>query len=394
MLDFDDTSDSSSSFSSNFSNHNRSRVNKRKSVESPEEQSNLPVITSLDTINIGKRSLNADDIKLIGGRGYDLRQPVPIKYKIVRERFLNARNNFWLPNEIQMGEDKLEWQTAQLTSAEMYLFKLNISYLTASDSLVPDNLNNAILNHITAPEMRQYLRWQIAEEANHLESYLFILESFGLDEQGQGQIFNLYQEVPALINKLNWNIKFTNNVASSPFPPGHFESQRALLEDLISYYVFEYLFFPLGFSQIFALARTGKLRNTAQQYSYIWRDENLHSANGLWMIKQIIIENPHLWDNEMKERTRAIVNEAVHLETEYAHASMPDGGIIGLPVQTYIKYAQFIANTVCKQLNVKSLFPIKDHPMPWLSEYELRHEVNFFEGRVREYQTGSQLSWD
>jgi ribonucleoside-diphosphate reductase beta chain len=362
--------------------------NKEKNIEQ------LSPASTLDAITIGARRPQTDEVKIIAGYGYDLRQPIPIKYPEVRERFLNARKNFWTPNDIPMGEDKLQWNTGKLTEAEKLLFKTNISYLTASDNLVPDNLDNAIIEHITANEMRQYLRWQIAEEANHLESYLFILESFGLDEKGQGQIFNLYQEMPALTNKLNWNLTFTNNVVSCQAPAGTPEANRAILEDLLSYYIFEYLFFPLGFSQIFALARQGKLRNTAQQYSYIWRDENLHAINDLWLIQQITRENPDLWDAAMKERARAIVNEAIKLEIDYAHAVMPDGGILGMSVKTYIEFAKFTSNLILQNLGLKPLFAIKQHPMPWISEYELNQEVNFFEGRVREYQTGSSLSWD
>jgi ribonucleoside-diphosphate reductase beta chain len=360
----------------------------------PAEPITPPIASSLDPITIGNKRPRSSDVKIIGGRGYDLRQPIPIKYKAVRERFLQARKNFWVPNDIPMGEDKLQWCTGTLTDTERWLFKTNISYLTASDNLVPDNLENAIINHITANEMRQYLRWQCMEEVNHLESYLYVLESFGLDEQGQGQIFSLYQEIPELTNKLNWNLTFTNNLVNSEEPVGSMPANRYLLEDLISYYVFEYLFFPLGFSQIFALARQGKLRNTAQQYSYIWRDENLHAVNGLWLIRQIIKENPGLWDAQMQERSRAIINEAVKLETAYSHASMPDGGIVGMSVTTYIEFAKFMANAICKNLELKLLFPIKEHPLPWISEYELNQEVNFFEGRVREYQTGNPLKWD
>ncbi|WP_069471788.1 ribonucleotide-diphosphate reductase subunit beta [Candidatus Marithrix sp. Canyon 246] len=238
------------------------------------------------------------------------------------------------------------------------------------------------------------LRWQISEEANHVESYLFILESFGLDEQGQGQIFNLYQDMPDLVEKINWNIEFANNAATIDAPKGSVESTQALLEDLISFYIFEYMFFPLGFSQIFALARQGKLRNTAQQYSYIWRDESLHAANGLWMIQQICRENPKVWNVAMKKRAREVINEAVKLEISHVHAVMPDGGILGFSIKSYIKYAEFLADKICEQLGIKVLFGTREHPMPWISEYELNHEVNFFEGRVREYQTGSQLSWD
>ena len=348
---------------------------------------------SLKPITIGKRP-DADNVKIIGGKNYDIRQPLPLKYPDVRKRFLDARNNFWVPSDIAMGDDKLQWQTGDLTQDEMWLFKANISYLTASDSLVPDNLDNAIMSQITAHEVRQYLRWQMAEEANHIESYFFILESFGFDEKGQGQIFELYQQIPELIEKLNWNLTFTNNVVNCAAPDGSHEKNRALLEDLISYYIFEYLFFPCGFSQVFALARQGKLRNTAQQYQYIYRDENLHAINGRWLIHQIIKENPELWDSKMKERSRAIINEAVKLESGFGNATMPNGGIAGLSIKSYHLYAQLLGDNVCRMLDLKPLFNIREHPMPWLSEYEMNQEVNFFEGRVRDYRTGVSLEWD
>ncbi|OQW93301.1 MAG: hypothetical protein BWK79_11870 [Beggiatoa sp. IS2] len=357
------------------------------------KQTAYTISRTTDPISIGSKCPSADDIKIVGGGGYDLRQPIPIKYQIVRERFLNARNNFWTPNDIPMGEDKLQWNTGKLSEVEMWLFKTNISYLTASDNLVPDNLVNAILIHITANEMLQYLRWQIAEEANHLESYLFILESYGLDEQGQGQVFNLYQEIPALTNKLNWNLNFTNQVVNSQAPIGSPEANRCLLEDLISYYIFEFLFFPLGFSQVFALARNGKLKNTAEQYAYIWRDENLHAINGIWLIRQMIRENPSLWTLGLQERARAIIDEAVRLEVDYAHASMPDGGIVGMSVNTYIEFAKFMGDNIAKNLGVDPLFGVSVHPLPWMSEFELNKEKNFFESRVTEYRTGVNLQW-
>jgi ribonucleoside-diphosphate reductase beta chain len=358
------------------------------------ERTIFPVSSSLDPITIGAKRPQSDDIKIIGGRQYDIRQPIPIKYTEVRERFLNARHNFWTPNDIPMGEDKFQWNAGKLTEAEMWLFKTNISYLSAGDNMVPDNIIDVIMRHVTANEMRQYLRWVIGEEANHMESYLFVLESFGLDEKGQGQVFSLYQEIPALIDKVNWSLNFSSHAALSEAPMGSLAASECLLEDIFSYYIFEYLFFPLGFSQVFALARKGKLRNTAQQYSYIWRDESLHSNNGLWLIQQIIRENPQLWHANMQARFRAILDEAITLESAYAHAAMPDGGIVGMSVYTYIDFAKFLANQICKNVGLKPLFKIQSHPMPWISEYELNQEVNFFEGRVRDYKTGSNLAWD
>lgn len=354
----------------------------------------IQIANTLDQITIGKKRPSSDDIKIIGGRGYDLRQPIPIKYQVVRERFKNALQNDWRPEQIGMSEDKMQWNGDVLTEAEKWLVKTNISYLTASDSLVPNNLVDSVMSHITNFEMLQYLRRQINEEAIHLESYLYILESFGLDEKGQGEIFSLYQELPALIEKLNWNLNFSSNLANTDAPKGDHVTNHCLLEDLISYYVFEFLFFPLGFSQIFALARQGKLKNTAEQYAYIWRDEQIHAENCLWLIHKIIEENPTLWDIPMQKRARTIVDEGIQLEINYAHESMKDGGIVGYSRNTYIQYATFLANVACRNLGIHPIYNVQSHPAAWMSEFELNKEKNFFESHVTEYRTGARLDFD
>lgn len=674
---------------------------------------------SIQKVRIGEK-ISSDDIKIICGKGYDVHQPLPIKYREVRERFLNSRKNFWMPDEIAMGEDKLQWETDVLTEDEMWLFKTNISYLTAGDNMVPDNLVNAIFQHITANEMRQYLRLVVAEEANHVESYVFILESFGLDEKGQGQIYDLYKDLPEITEKVNWNLNFTRQSALSNEPLESPRSIELLIEDLLSYYIFEYVFFPLGFTQIFALARLGKLKNTAQQYKYLFRDEcycketelltnngwmsfkdlthdtlvaqfnkdetiefikpsriveydrddymihftnkkgtidikvtpdhrmmhknhykgklpgeiqeslakdiklyprrefivagkkingrskltpyerfliafqadgslpdkrhtgelvgylkvtigikkqrkvdrlrkilndtNLiynepppdsrgmvyfkinaklditkefnwvdldsvnyewcqefiketsnwdgskkyendpdydddssllydttnkscadavhsisimagyrckmtrkidnrkesykdiyrlfiltntnvidsqtvnkdyvpyndkvycvtvnsgmiitrrngcvmisgnsnHAENGMFLIKQIIKENPGVWSNRLKNRCYEMVDEAINLEHKQAKAVLPNGGIKGMSIDNYMKFGKFLCDNTLRELGLNEMYKIKHHPMPWISEYELKQEVNFFEGRVSDYQIGTNLEW-
>ena len=353
------------------------------------------ISTSLSPINIGSKKPNSDDIKIICGINYDIRQPVPIKYPEVRDRFLQARKNFWTPDEVSMAEDKFQWQSDKVTEAEKFLFKTNISYLSAGDNLVPDNIIDVIMKHITANEMRQNYRWIIGEEANHMESYLFILESFGLDVKGQGDIFNLYRDIPSISRKVNWNLEFANNSANSKHELGSFESKKNLLIDIFSYYIFEYLFFPLGFCQIFALDRQNKLRNTAQQYIFIWRDETLHAENALWLIKQIIKENKEVWNAKVKQYFREILSQAVDLEIAFAYDIMPDGGISGMSLNSYNNYVKFIANNICGKLDLEILDKtIKSHPLSWMSEYEMKADVNFFEGRPPEYKVGTKLTWD
>lgn len=319
-------------------------------------------------------------LDLTGSNGHDPRQVMPIKYTTSRNLFLSARANIWSPHEIGMSEDKSDWEGDKLTQSERIMVERNISYLTASDNFVPDFIA-MLLGHVGAVEVRQYLRWQEAEEATHVESYLYILESFGLDLDSQNDIFKLYQQIPEIADKLDWNINLTHQLNN---PGGHLTTN--ILLALVGAHIFEYLFFPAGFAQIFALARRGILRNTAQQYSYIWRDEILHAAHSGWMVKQLISEEPGIFTQAVKTTIQDMIEESVALEKAHAAVTIPENGVRGMTVQDYTDYIHYLANAISRRFGVTELYKKKPHPLPWLENYTLRQEVNFFEGRVRDYQ--------
>ena len=97
---------------------------------------------------------------------------------------------------------------------------------------------------------------------------------------------------------------------------------------------------------------------------------------------------------EFQEEVRAMIDEAMHLEIEYAHDTMPRG-VLGLNASMFDEYMKFIANRRCSQIGLAELYPGAENPFPWMSEMmDLKKEKNFFETRVIEYQSGGALSWD
>lgn len=330
------------------------------------------------------------DKKIITGVG-ESRQPLPIAFPDARKRFVIARRNYWVPNEIPMLEDTNQYQDGKLSPEEEHLFKCNISYLTVGDNLIPDNIVNVLLPRVKAQEVRQLLRWIIAEEANHIESYLHILESFGIDEQQQGAIFDIYRKIPEIRNKVNWNIEYSNLLDTS-LDSDDPVFYNALIQNLVAYYIFEYVFFPAGFSQIFGLARAGKLRNTAQQYSYILRDENLHAGNAISIIRHLLHQEfkDKVFTSDLQEKIREIINSGVELELLHNREVMGDG-ISSYTYKEYVQYVKYLADKAAINLGVKPLYYIRSNPIPWVITYQVSTETNFFEGQVREYQKGNNL---
>ena len=257
--------------------------------------------------------------------------------------------------------------------------------------LVGNNLVLAVFKHITNAECRQYLLRQAFEEAVHGHTFLYVVESLGLDE---GEVFNMYRELPSIAKKAAWSLKHTQALGDPNFKTGTPEDDQELLRNLIGFYaVTEGIFFYCGFTQILSMGRRNKMTGVAEQFQYILRVESMHLNFGIDMINQIKLENPHLWSEQFQAEVTQMIVEGMQLEIEYAKDSMPRG-VLGMNSAMMEEYLQFIANRRLSQLGLKEQFPNAQNPFPWMSEImDLRKEKNFFETRVIEYQTGGALSW-
>ena len=336
--------------------------------------------------------VTVDDKRMINCRA-DLNQLVPFKYDWAWQKYLDGCANHWMPQEINMTADIALWKNPNgLTTDERMIVKRNLGFFSTADSLVANNLVLALYRLITNPECRQYILRQAFEEAIHTHAYQYCIESLGMDE---GEIFNMYHEVPSVAKKASWGLKYTKELNDPNFTTGTPETDKALLKNLIAFYCcLEGIFFYCGFTQILSMGRRNKMTGTSEQFQYILRDESMHLNFGIDMINQIKIENPHLWDDAMKREATQMILQATQLEIEYARDTMPRG-VLGMNAVMMEEYLQFIANRRLVQIGLPEQFKGVKNPFPWMSEImDLRKEKNFFETRVIEYQTGGALSWE
>lgn len=348
--------------------------------------------TGLDAITRNADRIKLDDKRMINCSA-DVNQLLPLKYHWAWEKYLTACNNTWMPSEVSMQHDLALWKSKDgLTEEERLVVKRNLGFFAASESLVANNIVLAVYRHLTNPECRQYLLRQAFEEAVHTHTFQYIVESLGLDE---GELFNMYREVPSITAKAAWALNYTKNLGDPTFHTGTIESDQAFLKDLVAFYVvFEGMWFYTGFAQILSLGRRKKMVGIAEQYQYILRDESLHLNFGIDVINQIKHENPHLWTDAIKEELYTMLRTATELEIAYGQDTMPTG-ILGLNVGLCTQYMHFIANRRCTQLGLDTIYPAVENPFPWMSEViDLKKEKNFFETRVVDYQKGGALSWE
>ncbi len=309
---------------------------------------------------------------------------LPLKYKWLYETFKNANNNFWLPEEISMGNDKYEYSTLQPNIKHMYDWLF--SMLTTMDLIVTDTLESSIMPYASAPEYRSWLALQGYQEAIHTHSYVTIAEEIALDPD---EVFGRYLQEESLYDK----IKMAGDYAKLLD-----DNKLQEIETFIIGYAFwaimlEGIWFYLGLSAgTYPSHHLRLMKGTADQFQYIRRDEALHYSTGISVIQEIVKEYPESWNSNVQNAIKAMVTEG--LEKEMAFSLDCYKNIPGLSATAYIKQCEFQAERNLNRLGL-SLYPDSEAALPWLSaSVDLKKESNFFERRVTEYQVGTGLNFE
>jgi ribonucleoside-diphosphate reductase beta chain len=321
----------------------------------------------------------------------DVNQLMPIKYRWAWEHYLNGCANHWMPTEVSMAQDIALWKSNKLSDDERLVIMRNLGFFATAESLVGNNLVLAIFRHVTNAECRQYLLRQAFEEAVHTHTFLYIVDSLGLDER---EIFNMYHEIPAIARKDAFEMRLTASLLDPNFSTESDEGIRQLLRNLIGYYVImEGIFFYSGFVMMLSFHRRNQMTGVGEQFQYILRDESIHLNFGVDLINGIKAEHPAIWTPEFQREIAELIDEAVELEVAYAEDCLPRG-VLGLRSDMFRQYVGYIADRRLERIGLSARYHTPN-PFPWMSEtIDLTKEKNFFETRVNEYQGASSLQWD
>ena len=348
-------------------------------------------MTTKEATEVSGHRFSAVEKRLINCNQVDVNQLMPLKYHWAWEHYINGCANHWMPTEVPMTKDIETWRSDRLSETERHVIMRNLGFFSTAESLVGNNLVLAIFKHVTNAECRQYLLRQAFEEAVHSHTFLYVVDSLGLDES---EVFNMYHEVPAIAKKDAFETELTAEVLDADFSTATDEGARTLLKNLIGYYVImEGIFFYTGFVMMLSFHRRNLMTGIGEQFQYILRDETIHLNFGIDLINGIRAENPQLWTEAFEQEMVDRVRQAVVLELEYAADCLPEG-ILGLNRDLFRDYVQHIADRRLERIGIPMQFG-SPNPFPWMSEtMDLAKEKNFFETRVTEYQAAGSLKWD
>ena len=124
--------------------------------------------------------------RLIGGNTTNMNDFNNLKYTWTADWYRQAMNNFWIPEEINLGQDVKDYR--QLPAAERRAYDKILSFLVFLDSVQSANLPN-VSAYITANEVDLCLTIQSFQECVHSQSYSYMLDTIASPDERQEIIF-------------------------------------------------------------------------------------------------------------------------------------------------------------------------------------------------------------
>lgn len=318
--------------------------------------------------------------------GFDLTLR-PMKYPVFYEQYKAAIKNTWTVEEVDFSTDVSDL-LERLTPAEQHLINRLVAFFATGDSIVGNNLVLNLYKHINSPEARMYLSRQLFEEAQHVEFYLTLLDTYIADREERKRAFDAVENIPSIRRKADFCFKWIDSIQALDKIRTAEERRNFLLNLICFACAIEGLFFFAAFAYVYFLRSRGLLHGLATGTNWVFRDESAHIQFAFEIIRAVRREEPALFDKAMEHRVVEMLREAVDCEMAFAEDVL-SLGVGGLSAPDMLEYLRYVADRRLEALGIAPVFGSRN-PFPFMELQDVQELTNFFERRVSAYQVAVQ----
>lgn len=193
----------------------------------------------------------------------------------------------WNPRDIDLTQDKKDWETFNDVEKEMTL-RLCSMFQAGEEAVTRDLLPLIqVISNEGRLEEEMYLTTFLFEEAKHTEIFRRFLDEVGEVTEKDLSVYHLdnyrkmfYEYLPQAMERLK-----------------HDPSPEAQAEASVTYnMIVEGVLAETGYYSTFqSFKRLGIMPGTVQAFHYLQQDESRHIAYGVYLLQRLIIEHD-VWD--------------------------------------------------------------------------------------------------
>lgn len=309
-----------------------------------------------------------------------------VKYQWANQLYRTMMGNFWIPEKIDLTQDKNDYKN--LTDQEKEAYDGILSFLIFLDSIQTNNIPN-VCDYITAPEINLILSIQTFQEAIHSQSYQYIIESI-LPKEIRNSIYDKWREDKILFERNKYIAEMYQKFLEEP-------NDKNFSKVTIADYLLEAIYFYNGFNFFYLLASRNRMMGTSDVIRLINRDELSHVVIFQHLLKEIRNENPDFFNDE---EIYSMFRKAVEQEINWTNHIIGNQ-ILGITEETTEQYTKWLANERLRSIGLKPIYEgFNKNPYKHLTKFadtegEGNVKANFFEGTVTSYNMSSSIDgWD
>jgi ribonucleoside-diphosphate reductase beta chain len=308
----------------------------------------------------------------------------PMVYPPFFEMYRAAIKNTWTVEEVDFATDVGD--LAKLSAAERHMVQRLVAFFATGDAIVANNLVINLYRHLNAPEARMYLSRQLYEEALHVQFYLTLLDTYVPDPAERDQAFAAVETIPSIRAKAAFCNRWIDSIRALDQLTTRADRRQFLLVLIAFAACVEGMFFFAAFAYVYFLRSRGRLHGLAAGTSWVFRDESAHMAFAFEVVATVRREEPELFDASLERDVRAMLDEAIACEAQFAE-DLLGGGVAGLSPADVRTYLEYIADQRLATLGLARRYGARN-PFDFLELQDVQEVTNFFERRVSAYQVG------
>lgn len=297
----------------------------------------------------------------------------PFEYEEAYQFWLKQQMSHWLPMDIQLGSDLMDWHT-KLSPVEREVIGRTLKGFTQAEILIEDYWATKVPRWFKKPEIQMMSSSFSAMEAIHAKGYAYLQETLGLFD------FDAFLYEPSAKAKID-RLMIVKG-----------KSREDIARSLAVFSAFtEGVNLFSSFAILMSFSRNNLLKGVGQIVAYSCKDEMIHSQGGCWLFRTLISEFPELFTKELKEEIYEAARLTVKLEDDFIDQSFSGGVKIQSIDQDDLKvYVRHRTNTKLKELGLRPIYLNLDksklNNLDWFTVLTSGVELqDFFAGRVTTY---------
>jgi ribonucleoside-diphosphate reductase beta chain len=298
-----------------------------------------------------------------------------VKYPKIARYEETARGFFWVPEEVTLTKDKIDFKEA--TDAVKHIFTSNLLRQTALDSIQGRAPAQVFGPVISVPEVEALVNnWSFFETNIHSKSYSHIIRNvYGVPKEEFNKIHDTAEIVSMAANIGRYYDQLHRLNSLKELDPNSVTEQEhidAIWLALNASYALEALRFMVSFATSLAMVENRIFIGNGNIIALILQDEILHAEWTAYIINQVQRDDPRFAAAAQRNRQEVynMYVEVIAEEKAWADYLFKRGVVIGLNSQILKDFVDYTAFTRLKEIGIKYT---EDHPkttpIPWFNKH-------------------------